>query len=113
MRHRISRRSDCFFLRVGRIDDGVANRDRNRIDVDFVFMNLNGPNDRVLNSHVRANVVELETRFGRPVRFAITIDTPTGDEGAVPNYDARSADRTGRTIILTRWSGDSQWTSSY
>src|SRR6185295_5838389 len=111
MGHRKTRRSDCFFLRFRRVDDAVSDRHRDRIDINFVFMNLNRSQNAVFNSNVRANVVKLETWFRRPVWLAIAVDAPAGNECAVTQHDTRATHGRRWTTVFASWTSDAQWPS--
>src|ERR1044072_1062103 len=113
MGHRKSRRSDCFLLRVSRIENAVGDRYRDRIDINFVFMNLNRSQDGVFNSDLGANVVKLKTRFRGPVWLAIAADSPAGNECAVSHNNTRATHGRRWTTVFACWTSDAQWSSSH
>ena len=64
MRHRLARRSDRFTLQAGRVNDAVGDAQRDRIDVDLVFLYDNRADDAVLDADRGSQVDDLETRLG-------------------------------------------------
>ena len=102
VRHRVTRRADRFLVRGRRVQNAVADRDRNRIRLHFVLVDLNRTKNAVLDADVRANVVKLQTRFAVAHRSAITFQLPARHERAMANQDLRAANRIARIAGLDR-----------